>query len=451
MTHTLSEQMRAYMAANQLLTAHDRLLVAVSGGADSVVLAHLFKQLGHTFAIAHVNFMLREEESEGDALFVKQLAAEWQIPFFTIAVDAHAYAHQHKLNTQLAAREIRYDFFQRLCESEGFTKVAVAHHANDQAETFFINLYRRAGLRGLAGIPVKNENIIRPLLFASRSEIEDYARINQLHFRTDSSNLTDNYLRNKIRHHLLPKAREIMPGFVSGLLQSMNHLSETDDLIRSLVQRKKEEIFFVSNDQVVIPVSGLLALKPTSTWLFYLLYDFGFHREQLKSLAEAIGKGQVGKVFVSGRYALLIDRDQVIISEIGQSESVAPSTLYPENESVCNRVRLTMEVIPADQLSTWKTTPDQALFDFDKLEFPLTLRPWRHGDRLVPLGMNGSKLVSDVLIDNKISRWDKEQVMVLTQQETVLWIIGCRASNHAMLTPLTKRVYRISHLGSCNI
>jgi tRNA(Ile)-lysidine synthase len=192
-------------------------------------------------------------------------------------------------------------------------------------------------------------------------------------------------------------------------------------------------------------------LKPTSTWLFYLLYDFGFHREQLKSLAEAIGKGQVGKVFVSGRYALLIDRDQVIISEIGQSESVAPSTLYPENESVCNRVRLTMEVIPADQLSTWKTTPDQALFDFDKLEFPLTLRPWRHGDRLVPLGMNGSKLVSDVLIDNKISRWDKEQVMVLTQQETVLWIIGCRASNHAMLTPLTKRVYRISHLGSCNI
>ncbi len=444
MNDPLTEQMQAYIALNNLFSAEDSILVAVSGGVDSVVLAHGLKQLGVSFALAHVNFKLRGEESDGDAVLVRQLADLWEKPLFEMEVDAKVYAHEHNLNTQLAAREIRYAYFERLCQDQGFTKVAVAHHADDQAETFFINMNRRAGLKGLSGIPLVNDKIVRPLLFASRNQIEAYAADHNLAFRTDSSNLSDNYLRNKIRHHLLPVAEEVMPGFVSGLNKSMLHLRDTEEMLDQVVRLKQAEIFEPFGERISVNIEGLVTLKPLKTWLFYLLYDFGFNREQLQSAAEAITNSQVGKVFFSPSHSLLIDRRKVFISKVEPKKYTKAVSVEAGATVISHPLNLTFQKIPLSPDLSWKTNSDTALFDFDGLEFPLTIRPWQQGDRFQPFGMKGSKLVSDLLIDQKVSQWDKNRVFVLAQGKTILWVIGYRVSGHAKLTAQTKRIYRIS-------
>jgi tRNA(Ile)-lysidine synthase len=407
-------------------------------------MAHLFKACGYPLAMAHMNFQLRGEDSHGDEAFVRKLADELQIPLFVKKVETKLFAKKNHLSTQVAARDLRYAFFEELCVSHGFTKVAIAHHADDQAETFFINLQRRAGLRGLAGIPLERKNIIRPLLFATRAQIEAYAQQNNLTFRNDSSNNSDDYLRNRIRHHLLPKAEEVLPRFLSALTVTMNHLRETDEMIRCMIAEKQKALFHRMADEIRIPIKSLTKLRPLKTWLHYLLEDFGFNPEVIQSAAVAIESNQSGKVFLSNQYRMVIDRTEVIIVPLQQLKIAEEVILPADCTSIESPFRLDIKVIERTKNVNLKVAAHTALFDYDQLIFPLLLRPWRQGDRFYPYGMEGSKLVSDFLIDSKVSITDKEKTYVLLSGDKIIWVVGLRASRYAAVTRETKNIFKLN-------
>lgn len=444
MESDLFTQFNHFIQQQDLVGASDKVLLAVSGGADSVVMAHLFKACGYPLAMAHMNFQLRGEDSHGDEAFVRKLADELQIPLFVKKVETKLFAKKNHLSTQVAARDLRYAFFEELCVSHGFTKVAIAHHADDQAETFFINLQRRSGLRGLAGIPLERNNIIRPLLFAKRQQIETYTKENNLTFRNDASNNSDDYLRNRIRHHLLPLAEETIPGLLSALTVTMNHLRETDEMIKCMIAEKQKALFHRMADEIRIPIKSLTKFRPLKTWLHYLLEDFGFNPEVIQSAAVAIESNQSGKVFFSDQFKMVIDRSEVMILPT-QHITITEEILIPRDcTTIETPFKLNLKVIERSKISSLKVNADTALFDFDQLTFPLLLRPWQQGDRFTPFGMKGSKLVSDFLIDAKVSVLDKEKTYVLISGDEIIWVVGLRASRHAAVGKETKSIIRLN-------
>ncbi len=433
----------AFVGQHQLMSSSDKVLVALSGGADSVVLSHLMKKTGWPFALAHMNFQLRAKESDDDEAFVRKLAFQLGVEIFVQKVDTAQYAQTNQLSTQVAARDLRYTFFEELAQQHGFTKIAIAHHADDQAETFFINLQRRSGIRGLAGIPVRREKIIRPLLFATRQEIEDFANINKLVYRNDSSNSSDYYLRNRIRHHLLPALEEVMPGFMDAISLVMSHLRETDVMIQQMISERQNLLFNKVGEEIRIPLADLQSLDPLHTWLHYLLADFGFNREVILSAAEVITNHESGRKFFSDKYKMVIDRSTLIIVP-RQDQSISEEGLiWAESQNLHSPLNLSIQMMDRNEVSDLKVHPNTALFDLDRLEFPLVLRKWKHGDRFQPFGMKGSRLVSDFLIDAKVDVIEKERVYVLTSGEEIIWVVGYRAASGASVTEKTKKIFSV--------
>jgi len=433
----------AFIGQHQLMLSSDKVLVAVSGGADSVVLAHLMHKSPYPSAIAHMNFQLRGRESDDDEAFVRKLAPQLGVEVFVQKVDTAQYAQKNQLSTQVAARDLRYTFFEELAQQHGFTKIAVAHHADDQAETFFINLQRRSGIRGLAGIPVRREKIIRPLLFATRQEIEDYANINKLVYRNDSSNSSNYYLRNRIRHHLLPKAEEVLPGFMEAIPAVMSHLRETDVMIRQMISQQQSRLFRRVGEEVRISLNDLQLLTPLHTWLHYLLEDFGFNGEVLQSAAEVITNRESGRIFFSDKFKMVIDRSSMIILRKKAQSDSEEVLIYAESQNIHSPLNLSFQMMDKNEVSDLKVPPTTALFDLERLEFPLLLRKWKHGDRFQPFGMKGSRLVSDFLIDAKVDVIEKERVYVLTSGEQIIWVVGYRAASGASVTHKTKKIFKV--------
>jgi tRNA(Ile)-lysidine synthase len=345
----------------------------------------------------------------------------------------------------VAAREIRYAFFAEICYKHGFSRVALAHHLDDQAETFFINLMRRAGLKGLGGMPLKRDMFFRPLLFAHRADIELYAKEQNINYRNDSSNATDHYLRNSIRHHLLPALEGNLPGFTDALTTSMDHLTEADRLIQMVVEEKRQLLFSRKGEETRISVEALKNLQPLKTWLYYLLAEFGFHAEVLQSIAEALQHSESGKIFLSPAYKLVVDRFEVIVVPLSEELSIDLVLIDKECTEIQFPLHLRFECLDYSQSVNLKVPNNTALFDADQLHFPLQLRLWQKGDRFVPFGMTGSKLVSDFLIDQKMSLIDKEKVFVLVSGEHIIWVVGHRAGNHASVIENTLKVLRVSN------
>ena len=438
------QQFKTFITKNKLVSFNDKILLAVSGGADSVVMAHLFKELECSISIAHVNFRLRGDESDEDERFVRELAHQLNIPVHVKLVDTKAFAYEHHLSTQVAARDLRYAFFDELCQENGYTRVALGHHLDDQVETFFINLMRRSGLKGLGGMPLARDKFIRPLLFARRSEIEQYARHQGIAFRNDSSNDGDLYLRNKIRHHLVPPLEANLPGFSEALASGMNLLKEDAELIQQVVAEKKQSLFELKGEENHIPVSELKKLHPLYSWLYYLLIEFGFNSEVLQAATEAILNSESGKLFGSHTHRLVVDRSEVIIVPLAQNQGAQAILIDVDQTEVQFPVHLLLEVMENSPRLTLQVSNNMALFDRDKLHFPLLLRPWQQGDRFVPFGMKGSKLVSDFLIDQKISVVEKEHVFVLVSDDEIIWVVGHRAGGHSSVTEKTLKVLRVS-------
>lgn len=414
-----------------------KLLLAVSSGLDSMVLLHLFQELHYDIAIAHCNFQLRGVESFGDQKFIQDYAEANAIPIFVTQFDTEAFAKDFKLSTQVAARELRYNWFYELLETENYDYILTAHHADDNLETFLINLTRGTGLEGLTGIPEQNDKIIRPLLFSSRLEIINYAKEHCIEWREDSSNASDKYVRNKIRHHLIPILKELNPNFMTLFLKTESYLQQSlamvDDAAVMVYQQVAKEV----EDQIHFDLNQLLKLPNYQSYLYQWLKEFGFTAwSDIYDLVES----QSGKQVFSTDFRLLKDRDSLILYPIDHS-GIEEEFLINKNQTEV-KIPLNITFSKVDDISQGSNTT--IFVDADQLVFPLVLRKWKTGDVFMPFGMDGkSKKVSKLFKDEKLSLLEKENTWILCSNDQIVWVIGIRADDRFRTGNTTKNILKI--------
>lgn len=428
-----------FIERHRLCTREGPTLVAVSGGLDSMVLLDLFLQSGFNVAVAHANFQLRGEESQRDEDFVRSYCREKQLPFYGRLFATEAFAKANHLSIQMAARELRYDWFAQLAKEFGFRSIATAHQASDFAETVILNLTHQAGLHGLTGIPLRNGLIVRPLLFAGRDDIERYAADEAIRWREDESNSGLAYERNKIRHRVVPVLKEINPSLESTLRVVAERAQGDLAIIELGLMSWRERHVSSQGEGIKISKNGIAGLTHPAQLLFRLLDPFGFNYSQCVSLLAALD-GQSGKFFFSTTHQVLIDREFIIV-DVHSSEQT-PITIAEGQAEIANgQETLQIEKTAPDR---WEPSPLTANLDADTLQFPLTWRRWTEGDRFVPLGMEHSKKVSDFLIDQKVSRLEKGKVSVLESKGKIIWLVGYRIDDRFKVTEGTRSVLRIS-------
>lgn len=421
-----------FIEERSLCNPNHKILVGVSGGIDSIVMLDLFDKAGYDISIAHFNFKLRGQESDQDELFVRKLDKKYKVKVFTKSFDTEPYAKDNKLSIQEAARNLRYNWFEKLAIDKGFDRIAIGQHLDDQIETFFINLFRGSGVKGLKGMPVKRGKIIRPLMFANRKQIKDYADTHKLKYREDSSNTSEKYLRNSIRHNLLPILTEIKSSSDDSILKSIGHLTEDYQDFQKLLNDLRVRI--IQKDKV--SRTSINEVKIMNASLFYqLLSIFNFNREVTDAILLSIQNKATGKIFYSSSHKLLIDRYYLFVEEKERPGSENEYLIDDNVKVIHEPIHLNFTKFQNDKSMHINKSSEYAYFDFDKLVFPLKLRKWRKGDRFIPFGMRGNKLVSDYLIDAKVSRFDKEKVWVLLSDENIIWIVGYR----------TSEIYRLKH------
>lgn len=431
-----------HIEKNSLCEKSAKILLAVSGGADSVVMAELFHRAGYKFGIIHCNFQLRGEESDADEAFVRDLAVKkYHVPFFVTHFDTKKYAEQHKRSIQEAARELRYAYFEEIRKKEHYSSLATAHHADDNIETFFINLLRGSGISGLAGIPVKQKNIIRPLLFAYRSEIEEYAKKNKLKYRTDSSNKDTKYLRNKIRNKLMPVMEQIYPQYRSAINTSITNLRNTETAYRAYLE-KISLIKTNKNGLKTISIKDLKKLEPASHYLFEFISAFGFNKHVCDDICNALDEAP-GKLFLSPTHRLVKDRENLILEQLTNE---APGRIFFLNDGVkqmSDPIKLKLSVKKSPAITVFSTDKNLALLDKDRLVFPLTIRKWQKGDYFYPLGMKCKKKLSDFFTDHKFSVIDKENTWLLCSEDKIVWVIGWRIDERFKISARTQNILQL--------
>ena len=414
-----------------------RILLATSGGKDSMVMVHLFQQLDYQIGIAHCNFQLRGMESFEDQNFVQDYAAAHDIPVFTTQFDTIAFAEDYKVSTQVAARELRYNWFYELLETEKFDYILTAHHADDNLETFLINLSRGTGLDGLTGIPEQNDKVVRPLLAFRQEEIEEYAKLNTIQWREDSSNASDKYLRNKIRHHLVPLLKELNPNFLSSFHKTQTYLQEVQVMAEDASIMIYQQVAKQENDTIYFDLKKLQQLPNYKSYLYQWLKEFNFTAwEDIYDLVES----QSGKYVFSPEYRLLKDRDFLILSPIDLMNS-NDKYYIQKNQSEVN-IPLKLSLCKVADISN---VSNKTIFvDADKIQYPLVLRRWNEGDVFQPFGMNGkSKKVSKLFKDEKLSLLDKENVWTLCSDNAIVWIIGIRQDERFKIDTATNNILKI--------
>lgn len=430
-----------FIAEEHLIAERQQVLLAVSGGRDSVAMVRLTALAGIPFAMAHCNFHLRPGDCDADESFVRRLAAECGVPCHVAQFDTVSYAHSHGLSVEAAAREQRYAFFEEVRQREGYDVIATAHHRDDAVETFFINLLRGTGISGLHGIHPKNGNIVRPMLCFSRHDIDDFVQSEHLPFVEDATNAQPLYLRNRIRLQLVPLLRQLQPAFDKVMEGNIARLAEVECFYNAAVDNMRRQLLLPVGDGYRVDIAALRTFQPVATAVFELLRPLGFSSAVAAEVAEALD-AQSGKQFFSPRYRLVKDRECLII---------CPRQPQDERTFVIDRDALDAPLpdglhirIEDYHPGTIRLARNEAWFDYDMLRFPLTLRRWQNGDRIVPFGMKGSRLVSDVLSDLKLSRVQKDGLWVLCDSEGILlWIVGIRASAYAPISSSTQKVFKL--------
>ncbi|MCP4312512.1 MAG: tRNA lysidine(34) synthetase TilS [Bacteroidetes bacterium] len=432
------ERFRAYNEEHGLLSFGERVLLAVSGGVDSVVMAHLFAGSDYECAIAHCNFQLRGEDSDTDEVFVRSLAAQLEMPVYVERFDVDSEMEEKGISLQMAARDLRYDWFSSLAKHHSLDAIATAHNLNDSVETFFLNLSRGTGIRGLTGIPNRNDQVIRPILFASRKEIEKYARKHRLAFREDRSNRETKYQRNKIRHDVIPSMEQINPGFIDTMALNMERMLELREIVEGSVDTVRNEIFKGNSGEIHIKTGLLMKLDPMGTWLYELFAPYGFTRLQCREIEQFL-KARPGKRFLSPSHQLFKDRDQLILVE-SRSDSFERYYLDTPEKHSSLPFSMDVEVMERDKLGQIPTDRNTACLDYDEIQFPLTIRRWLPGDYFYPLGMDQIKKLSDFFVDEKVPVPVKERTWILTNGKKIAWIMGHRIDNRFRITEHTSRV-----------
>lgn len=429
----MKNKVQQFISEKSLFIREEKLILGISGGADSVCLMHVFLELGYSFELAHCNFNLRGEESDADECFVKDLAKEHQLKVHIKQFDTLVYAAENKISTQMAARDLRYAWFEKLRIKSNAKYLVIAHHANDDVETFFINLVRGSGLKGFLGIKEKNNAIVRPLLSVSRLEIEQYLKDRGLVFREDSSNASVKYLRNKIRHELIPLLAQMNPSIQQTVKDEMRILDDVAHIYASKVEEVRKDLTQEKNGIVQLEISALLALNPLHSYLYELLSAYGFYT--VEAISKAL-QGQSGKQFFSSTHQLVVDRENIFISLLNKENEVFEIT--EKTISLVYPLEINFKVM-ADKTIIYDNNIAQ--LDVEKLKFPLTLRKWKEGDKFMPLGMKKFKKLSDFFIDSKFSIIDKQEQWLLCSGVDIVWVLGCRIDERYKLESNTKKVY----------
>lgn len=441
---TLLQQFTEYNTAKRLANRKKKTLLTVSGGVDSVVMCHLFKAAGYPFAIAHCNFQLRGDESNGDEAFVKTLGDVYGVPVYVKQFDTKGYAESNGVSTQVAARELRYAWFEELRKEHGFNLIATAHHLNDSIETILFNLTKGTGIRGLRGIPQRQGNVIRPLLFATREEIATYLSENKLQHREDSSNASDKYTRNKIRHQVIPLLKEINPALEDAFAGKIDLFTQLETMYDKQVQKDAKRLFLKRGNDIYIPLVALRKTANAATVLFEYLKDYGFNTAQIDDLLAGVDS-EAGKQYLTGTMRIIKDRRFYILTQLKEQHS-AIHLLQHSDSSVStgtSRITHTTGIAATDV----KITADKntALVDAALIKYPLTIRKWKQGDYFYPFGMKmKKKKLKKFLIDEKVPLNEKENVWVVESDKRIVWVAGYRIDERFKLTPNSKQVVKFT-------
>jgi tRNA(Ile)-lysidine synthase len=432
---------KSFIIQHNLCTGQQQIMLALSGGVDSVVMTDLFCMSGYSCMVLHCNFGLRGDESDGDESFVRALSANYELPVFVKTFETETYAEEQGISIQMAARELRYDWFSEMADKHGVEVIATAHNLNDSVETALLNLSRGTGIRGLTGIPVRNGRYIRPLLFATRSEILDYCRLHHLTYREDSSNSSTKYQRNKVRHELIPLFEEINPAFIRTMGENIKRFEDAHTMYRERVVQEREKLFTDHGTHVEVDLTGLRELHPLGSWLYELFNEYGFSMDQCLNI-EKILDSPSGKQFISPSYRLFKDREKLLLFK---SKDTAFERYYIDSPDTSATLpfSMDMEVLDRDEINEFPDDQNIALIDLELLSFPLMLRKWQHGDYFFPLGMDQMKKVSDFFIDNKVPVPVKKHTWILTSGKKIVWIVGLRIDHRFRITDSTVRVLKL--------
>ena len=431
---------KAFITRHDLFRTGQKALLAVSGGKDSVLMVHLFKLAGLDFGIAHCNFNLRGEESLRDEDFVKSLASSMEVPFHQIRFDTKAYAKSRHLSTQMAARELRYNWFEEIRKQAQYDLIAVAHHQNDAVETVLLNLTRGTGISGLHGILPKRGKVIRPLLFLSRQEIDNYMTENNVAYIEDSSNASDYYARNKIRLHVIPRLQEINPNLEYTFAQNIQRFADTEAALEQLVERYRATLITETRAGRTIQIDAVQELHPQKFLLFEILKPWGFTEPVVDDLLASLNS-QTGSSFYSPTHRITIDRRALLITGLAvTNESEEAEVRILASDVILNYNGQEILIVHTEQTAI-ERNPAKAYVDQDLLQYPLLLRSWRQGDKFMPLGMMTYKKLSDFFIDQKVPLPQKARVPILVNGNgEVVWIAGMRQDNRYKVSSTTKKV-----------
>ncbi len=423
---------------NQLFQPTDKILLAVSGGKDSMAMLHLSVAAKFNIGVAHCNFQLRDKAADEDELFVQQTCQQLNIPFHSIRFDTAEYAEKHKISTQMAARELRYNWFEEIKTTHHYHFIATAHHQNDVAETMLINLTKGTGLSGLHGIKAKNNHIIRPLLCFTSDEIQQYIKNNNIVFREDQSNASVKYVRNKIRHEVLPKLAEINPNIIETLNKAATHFSATENILNQKIEEEKKHCVTTENELVKINIEHLQQLHPLATYLYYFLSPYHFNFDDCEQIALSLN-GNSGKQFFSTTHQLIKDRDFLLLTPKTEKQP-EPIIIHTINDFSKSPINIKFELIENKNI-TFKTAKNIAYLNADKIDFPLRFRKWKEGDNFTPFGMKGKKKLSDYFIDEKFSLPKKETTWLLTdKKDNIIWVVNSRTDNDFKVNSTTKTI-----------
>ena len=442
---SLAEKFRSYITREGLFTHDDRVLLAVSGGVDSMVLMSLVHGAGYRFAVAHCNFHLRGEESDGDELLVRTQAQKMGVVLHTVDFDTYAEVEATGESVEMAARRLRYTWFDELCAEHGYDVVVIAHHVDDSIETHFINMLRGTGVRGIVGIAPRNGRVVRPLLFATREDIVAYATEHNIPFREDSSNSSTKHLRNRVRHKLVPMLKQMSPQFTPVMQRNMALFGQAQGFIDASIGLIKKSVLSKVGDTYRLDVALIDGSLPRDFVIYEILNsEFGFRREVVAHLCAALDCGGTGRSFYGGNMVAVIDRGAVLIEPATEREDRVVEVFSDEASVGVGDVVFNFEHLNIEDVETLNQGADVALLDAAKLSFPLIIRRWREGDTMVPLGMNGRKKISDMLIDSKVSLLDKREQYVVVAGDDIVWLVGRRIDNRYAVKSDTTHLLRIS-------
>jgi tRNA(Ile)-lysidine synthase len=420
------------------LTKQTKILLALSGGLDSVALLHLFKAAGLYFEVAHCNFNLREEESDADEQFVRDLCKNLNIKLHTKHFNTNKFAIQNGVSIQMAARDLRYSWFEEIRKSNQLHYIATAHHQDDQVETVLLNLSRGTGLKGMHGILAKQGTLIRPLLFCDRQALAVWMQTNKYMYREDSSNASEKYSRNKIRHQVLPILKEINPSLTKTFQENTVRFNGSENNLSFFYEKERSTLLTENYGDFKINLIKLQKLPAPIDALFYYLSDFGF---QDWTAIEQLLTAETGKVISSPTHQLLKNRQDLVLQKINLLNTM--EYLVHENlKTMVSPIDLSFDCIPTKGFNLIKNS-SKALLDFDKLTFPLVLRKWKNGDIFQPLGMRGKKKLSDFFIDKKMSIFEKQNTWVVCSNEHIIWVVGQRIDERFKLVEHSQKVYLV--------